>query len=125
MYLVDTNIFLEILLDQENSRECKLFLDNNIGSLHISDFSLHSIGVILFRNKKETIFSKFLSDTLSNINLLSLPKDKYKDLPNIKKKTEMDFDDSYQYLLSKHFNLTIVTMDQDFKKIKDLNIQFL
>lgn len=58
MYLVDTNIFLEILLHQENSKECKLFLDNNIVALHISDFSLHSIGVILFRNKKREYFLK-------------------------------------------------------------------
>ena len=29
MYLVDTNIFLEILLKQEKSKECKKFLEKN------------------------------------------------------------------------------------------------
>jgi predicted nucleic acid-binding protein len=49
MFLVDTNIFLEILLTQDKKAICKKFLDKNIGNLHITDFSLHSIGVILFR----------------------------------------------------------------------------
>ena len=49
MYLVDTNIFLEILLKQNKSESCKAFLDKNIGAISISDFTLHSIGVILFR----------------------------------------------------------------------------
>ena len=48
MYLIDTNIFLEVLLTQEKKETCKKFLDENIKNLYISDFSLHSIGVILF-----------------------------------------------------------------------------
>jgi predicted nucleic acid-binding protein len=125
VYLVDTNIFLEILLQQDKSKNCKLFLDKNIGFLNISDFSLHSIGVILFRNKKEKIFLKFISDILPKISLISLPKDDYKEFINIKKKVELDFDDSYQYCICKHFNLKLITMDQDFKKVKDIGIQFL
>jgi len=47
MFLADTNIFLEILLRQEKIKKCRKFLDENFGSLHISDFSLHSVGIIL------------------------------------------------------------------------------
>ncbi len=47
MYLIDTNIFLEVLLGQEKTQECKDFLVNNLGHLEISDFTLHSIGVYL------------------------------------------------------------------------------
>ena len=39
MYLLDTNIFLEILLKQDKSDKCKAFLNDNIGLLNISDFS--------------------------------------------------------------------------------------
>lgn len=60
MFLADTNIFLEILLEQDKKEECKRFLINNIGNLSITDFSLHSIGVILFRYNKEDIFQKFV-----------------------------------------------------------------
>lgn len=125
MYLIDTNIFLEILLQQDKSKDCKIFLDKNIGFLNISDFSLHSIGVILYRNKKEAIFLKFISDILPKIGLIPLPKDDYKEVANIKKKYELDFDDSYQYCICKRFNLKLITMDKDFKKVKDIDIQFL
>lgn len=62
MHLIDTNIFLEILLKQEKKETCKEFLEKNKSNLYISDFSLHSIGVILFKNKKEDSFLKFLND---------------------------------------------------------------
>jgi len=60
MFLVDTNVFLEIVLRQDKKEDCKRFLDNNIGNLNITDFSLHSLGVIFFRYGKEEIFQKFI-----------------------------------------------------------------
>ena len=46
--LIDTNILLEILLSQEHAKEAKHFLDHMPReSLHLSDFSLHSIGLML------------------------------------------------------------------------------
>ncbi|MBC8526108.1 MAG: PIN domain-containing protein [Candidatus Cloacimonetes bacterium] len=125
MYLIDTNIFLEILLKQNKSDSCKAFLDKNIGSINISDFTLHSIGVILFRQNEEQSFLKFISDILPKTNLLSLPKNKYDEVIIIKNKIGLDFDDSYQYNICKQFDLKFVTMDKDFKKVKDIEIQFL
>lgn len=52
MFLVDTNVFLEILLSQEKKEICKSFLDENVGRLNVTDFSLRSIGVIPFRYDK-------------------------------------------------------------------------
>jgi len=75
--LIDTNIFLEILLEQNNKDKCKKFLLKNFGNLHLSDFTLHSIGVILFRNRKEKIFLSFINDILPNIELISLNKSDY------------------------------------------------
>lgn len=49
MYLLDTNILLEILLDQTNNEKCKQFITANEGSLNISDFSLFSLAIVLFR----------------------------------------------------------------------------
>ena len=65
MYLVDTNIFLEILLKQDKCELCKNFLDDNIGSITISDFALHSIGIILLRYEEGNILQKFFIDLLS------------------------------------------------------------
>lgn len=125
MNLVDTNIFLEILLSQEKREICKSFLSKNIGAINISDFTLHSIGVILFRQNEEQIYLKFISDILPKINLISLPKGKYKQVINIKREYSLDFDDSYQYCICKNYDLELITMDNDFKKVSDIKIQFL
>ena len=37
-FLVDTNVFLEILLDQPGRAKCEEFLRQNIGALAIADF---------------------------------------------------------------------------------------
>ncbi|KUK30273.1 MAG: putative ribonuclease VapC [Methanosarcinales archeaon 56_1174] len=125
MFLVDTNVFLEILLRQDKKEDCKRFLDSNIGNLNITDFSLHSIGVILFRYDKEEIFQKFVGDVLPNTRLLSLPMELYGEVVNVSKSLNLDFDDGYQYSVAKYYGLKVVTMDRDFERIKDLEILFL
>ena len=125
MFLVDTNIFLEIFLDQIKEENCRIFLNNYIGKLNITDFSLHSIGIILFKYNKEDIFQKFIEDIVPNVKLLSLPMEKYIEIINVKKSLNLDFDDAYQYSVAKYYGLKIVTMDKDFEKIKDVEIIFL
>jgi predicted nucleic acid-binding protein len=51
-FLVDTNIFLEILLNQPGRLKCEQFLREHTGALAIADFSLHSIGVITLRRQQ-------------------------------------------------------------------------
>lgn len=52
-YLVDTNIILEILLKQAKAEKCKVFLEKYFSECALSDFSLHSIGVLLFKIKED------------------------------------------------------------------------
>ena len=125
MFLVDTNIFLEILLGQDKKEVCKRFLAKNIGNLNITDFSLNSIGVILFRYSKEDIFRKFVEDVMPDTKILSLPMELYRDIVIVRKNLNLDFDDTYQYSVAKYYGLKVVTMDKDFEEIKDLQILFL
>ncbi len=125
MFLVDTNVFLEILLGQDKKKDCKKFLQNNIRNLNITDFSLHSIGVILFRYGKDDVFQRFIEDIMSNTRLLSLPIQLYREVVNVRKSMNLDFDDAYQYSIARYYSLKVVTMDKDFKRIKDVEILFL
>ncbi|GAH34773.1 unnamed protein product [marine sediment metagenome] len=125
MFLADTNIFLEILLKQDKGEDCKKFLNDNIGNIRITDFSLHSIGVILFKHDKQDIFQKFVEDAMPNTKFLSLPVDLYREVVNARKSLNLDFDDAYQYSIAKHYSLKVVTMDRDFEGIKDVDILFL
>jgi hypothetical protein len=48
VYLLDTNIFLELLLDQKEAASVQtLFNTRAPADLHISDLAFHSIGIIL------------------------------------------------------------------------------
>ncbi len=125
MYLLDTNILLEILLQQEKSSECEYFMNNNLGAIAISDFTLHSIGVILLRNKKFEVFGKFISEVLEKVIIFSLPTSSYSVIADYSKKKGLDFDDTYQCLVAKHYLLSVVTMDTDFKKVEDVQVLFL
>lgn len=116
-YLVDTNVWLERLLDQEKAMVASRFLDiTPVGSLFVSDFSIHSIGVILSRFKKYTIFEKFIDDLFihGQLDLLSLDSsDLLSVIKNIQK-YKLDFDDSYQYTVAQKYDLTIASFDNDF-----------
>lgn len=120
MYLLDTNIFLEILLQQEKSEECKKFINKNSGELCISDFSLHSIGVILFRLKKSDVYTDFVNDIFTNIKLVSIPVKTYATMTKLSLEKGLDFDDTYQCLVAQEREYTLVTMDKDFERVNEL-----
>lgn len=82
-YLIDTNVFLEILLDQEKKELCKKCLTDRFGKIAISDFSLHSVGVILFRKKKFELFNSFMKDVLPQIEILTLQNKQYPEISKI------------------------------------------
>jgi len=116
-YLVDTNVWLERLLDQEKSVIASQFFDLiPTDLLFVSDFSIHSIGVILSRLKKFDVFEKFVKDLFVNgqIELLSLDSIDLLDVNQNIQKFNLDFDDSYQFSVAQKYDLTIVTFDKDF-----------
>jgi hypothetical protein len=54
MFLVDTSVWLELLLEQQKADEVRQFLARHEGiELAITEFSLYSIGIILTRLNAE------------------------------------------------------------------------
>src|SRR3972149_588508 len=73
MYIVDTNIWLELLLEQEKEADVRQFFQSiNSPSLSITDFSLYSIGIILTKLKKYEVFEDFLSDTIEDSGVIRI-----------------------------------------------------
>ena len=63
VYLLDTNIILELLLDQDHADQVAAFLNQAApDSLHISEFSLYSLGVILLRLRRFDLFLRSVKD---------------------------------------------------------------
>ncbi len=64
-FLVDTNIWLELLLDQQRAQEVRRLLAERDGSdFAITEFSFYSIGIILTQLHKDEVFSRFIADVL-------------------------------------------------------------
>lgn len=118
MYLVDTNIFLEGLLEQERVETVRSFFKSiDLDKLFISDLSLHSIGIILFNLKKTDLFIAFLNDlVIDGIEVLSLSADELTKLDTVARGFNLDFDDAYQYFLAAENNLQLISFDKDFDK---------
>jgi len=119
--LLDTNIILEIALEQEKAQECVNLLEQyDKIDFFISDFSIHSIGVILKKRNKLEKFDKLIEDLRLVLKAI-LSLDHYYDLKrliNIMKVFDLDFDDAYQYRIAEKYKLTIVSFDKDFDKTK-------
>ncbi|TAL68256.1 MAG: PIN domain-containing protein [Bacteroidetes bacterium] len=119
MYLIDTNIWLERLLEQEKSVDVAKFLTVvPVKEMIISDFSFHSIGIIMTKLKKESAFLLFIEDIFENANLssISIGHNYMSELIDSMKKFDLDFDDAYQYTCAKNYNLDIVSYDKDLYK---------
>ncbi|ACO04021.1 MAG TPA: type II toxin-antitoxin system VapC family toxin [Persephonella sp.] len=117
-YLLDTNIWLEALLNQERSEEVIKFLNKYSGeSLAISDFSLHSIIIILTKLKEFETADLFLDDIIdSGVKVVSIDSHNLKEVLIVMKEYNMDFDDAYRYFIAKNYNLVLVSFDKDFDK---------
>ena len=74
------------------------------------------LGIILTRLKKDSVFSDFVSDALeeSGIGLIRLDTEALKQIPVVRRKFRLDFDDAYQYLAAEKYSLTLVSFDSDF-----------
>ena len=124
--VVDTNIFLEILLNQPATKKCQDFLNNDAGAAWISDFSLHSIGVLLFRRGRAELFRRFIKDMLPVLAILTLSNAGYDEVITTRDKFGLDFDDAYQFCIAKESGLAIATQDKDFERVKkEISILFI
>jgi hypothetical protein len=121
MYLVDTNIWLERLLEQERSAEVGAFLEQtSTDQLAMTDFSLHSIGVILDRLDSQNVLLEFVDDVFlqGEVGLISVQPEAMHRLVVVMEQFKLDFDDAYQYVAAEQTGAVIVSFDGDFDRTK-------
>jgi predicted nucleic acid-binding protein len=117
MYLLDTNIWLERLLDQVRSAEVGHFLDRTPSErLFITDFAFHSIGVVLSRLNQMDTLLRFVQDVFIDgaVGLIHLEPEDTEPLFRVIEQFDLDFDDAYQYIAAEKYNLVLVSFDSDF-----------
>ncbi|MBS3948445.1 MAG: type II toxin-antitoxin system VapC family toxin [Dethiobacter sp.] len=119
MYLVDTNVWLELFLEQEKAAEVRRFFQQVEARLiAITEFSLYSIGVILTRLKKDEVFVDFLSDTVEDSGVMRIRLDAAdpRQALAVRKQYQLSFDDAYQYVAAVKHEYTIISFDADFDR---------
>lgn len=118
-YLLDTSVILELLLDQSSADSVQRFLMGAPkGSLHISEFALYSIGILLFRRKEQDVFLQAVNDLLvvGGVGLIRLDVKEMDEIAEISKRVGLDFDDAYQYTAAEKYKLVLVSFDKHFDR---------
>jgi predicted nucleic acid-binding protein len=113
VFLLDTNIWLERLLGQGQAEVVAELLDTlSPSDMCMTDFTLHSIGVICNR------LNQRVDDVLidAGVVLVSIPANQMKRVVEIIGLFRLDFDNAYQYVAAELEKATIVSFDQDFDK---------
>ncbi len=119
MYLVDTNIWLELMLGQQRAADVTRFLlriDPSV--LHITDFSLYSLSIILVRLRQPATLRAFMQDVIrdAGLTVVRLLPDDFDDIVDVATQHGLDFDDAYQYVAAERHGLHIVSFDADFDR---------
>jgi len=119
MYLLDTNIFLEYILSRPRVGDVRDFFHRaDPAALHMTDFSLHTLGVIFLKERKADAFLTFVNEDIlaSGIRILSLDPGDFAKLADASTRFHLDFDDAYQYTVAGQNNLALVSFDRDFDR---------
>ena len=124
VYLIDTNVFLELLLNRAFKNDCaRLLKEVEIGNLkvYVSSFSIHSIEVILSNFNKQNELKIFLSSIIDFEGLSVYSTNLEEELDAIEEmESGLDFDDALQSFITKKLKASIVSYDKHFDKIKGL-----
>lgn len=117
MYLLDTNIWLERLLEQQQAEVVRKLLEQIAPEqLCISDFALHSIALALTRRHRLEAWLRFVQDILidGDVTLIRLQPQDLQAVVESMEQQHLDYDDAYQYTIAKKYKLTLVSFDNDF-----------
>lgn len=118
MYLIDTNIFLELLLGRQHAQSCeKLLLRASRGEIKclVTSFTVHAVEGILSDNLKaiETFLRNI--DASLGISIYSTVTEEEMEVSIFANKVGLDFDDGIQYLVAKKSNArAIISFDRHF-----------
>jgi len=124
MYLIDTNIFLEVMLSRKRSEECKRLLtmlrEGKIKGI-ATDFTIYSIMILLEKFNRLSELKRFLLSLTAYkgllIYVLSIT-DKVRAVEEAKK-GKLDLDDALQYVSALSVKAkAIVSFDKDLDRLK-------
>jgi uncharacterized protein len=118
-FLLDANCFTEIVRSRPQADVVRRLLSDVPGSeLAISDFALHSLGIVMRRHAILDQFPILIRDVDfgGNVAVVSLKPAEMTSVVDVCKTYNLDFDDAYQYATAELHSLRIVSLDSDFDR---------
>lgn len=119
MYLIDTNILLEIFLQRERSPEAKRFLRIiPFSNIYVTDLTIYSIGLSLFKANLPDTYLTFLNDLFTNGEVwrVELMMDNMPKVAETAQKYQMNFHDAYQYVSAEIYSLILVSFNDVYSR---------
>jgi predicted nucleic acid-binding protein len=118
-FLLDSSVLLELLLNQKRADEVTQFFNETLeAGLYVTDFSVHSVAIMLVRKKRAEMLAKFVDDLffVRGAQVVRLDLDEVAGVATRAAALGLDFDDAYQYVAAEKHNLTLVSFDADFDR---------
>ncbi|TSC77754.1 MAG: PilT domain-containing protein [Parcubacteria group bacterium Gr01-1014_33] len=117
-FVIDANVFLELILGQERGDECRKFLnwlsDRSEGIA--ASFTIHAVEAIAGKTeagrKSLRTFFELLAQSDFEVYTTSLEEEEM--ILDITERQGLDFDDGLHYFISKKFGAILVSFDKDF-----------
>jgi len=123
-YLVDTNIFLEVMLSRSKREECKKLLamlrDGKAKGI-VTDFTVHSIMVLMDRFKKLEELKTFLLSLMAHKGLYVYTTSVADEVNAVEsaEESKLDVDDAIQYGTALSVNAdAIISFDKHFDNLE-------
>ncbi|MDW8034281.1 MAG: PIN domain-containing protein [Nitrososphaerota archaeon] len=120
MFLIDTNIFLELFLNREKAEECEKLLERvSKGDLEaiVTRFSIHAIEAILNNPNYILVFLRNIENSLGLTTYDTTIDDEIA-VSIVMGEKKMDFDDALQYYVAKKLGAeAIVSFDKHFDNL--------
>ena len=118
-FLLDTNCWMEVIRGRPNAADVQALLaDVPDIRLALSDFSLHSVGVVMRRKGIVGQFSTFIADVDIGVavDVVTLGTDDMRRVADACVAHGLDFDDAYQYVAAELHGLKLVSLDAGFDR---------
>ena len=120
--LIDTNIFLEVFLDQDRADDCSNFLEKlDRGELQgfVTDFTIHSLAVVLERAGQPDYLPQVFAalSAFQGLRLLHASLLEHSEIALLARQVGLDFDDAYQAYFAQKMNVPVISYDRHFDRL--------
>lgn len=119
MFLLDTNCFIQIVRNRPEAPSVQKLLQSvPISHLFMTDYTCHSIGVMMSRFGQVQGYVSFLQGigVGGGLGIASIDTGQLQQVVNACITHQLDFDDAYQYVAAEMNDLILVSLDADFDR---------